>query len=383
MKKLFGLLMAAMLLCGASSGFAEDAYLSIQEMRKTVPARWEEQFETQWRTIDVDAEIVMPNVQQLPVVWVSGGATEPVLTAQEAGWDHIERRTPYDLILFNDDTAYPKSVDGVRIAGQPVSKGSWYGDFDMDRAYIPLHDITLGEIIAGAQERIAKLGYDPDAFDWEHPLRLWTHHLYAAGTEKDVLPGYMYMDVSPKVCGIPVLSHIFKAKVDLYTRRNDELLLIPETSLGYDGYTDGFSSLFICPLKVDETLAEDIPLCAFDKVLSSVEAEIGAGHIRKVYEIKLGYVLYNEPGVYYAHGNNEELYAAARYAAKPMWQVNCLYVKRAGGSLRDVSGETDDERNSLDYCQLLIDAQTGEWVEVGTAKDRYAFKGFVSWDEVK
>lgn len=382
MKKLFGLLMAAVLLCGASSGFAEDAYLNIQEMRETVPARWEEQFETQWRTIDVDAEIVMPNVQQLPVVRVSGGATEPTLTAEETGWDSVECRGPYDLILNHRDAEYPKSVDGVRV-GDPVSRGSWYGDYDMDRAYIPLDDITLREIIDGARERVAQFGYDPDSFDWENPLRIWTHHLYAAGTDKDVLPGYMFMNVSPKVLGIPVLSHIYKAKADLYTNRNDELLLIADTSIGYNGYTDDFSGIHLIPLKVDETLAEDIPLCPFDKVLSSVEAEIGAGHIRKVYEIKLGYVLYNEPGVYYAHGNNEALYNAARYYAKPMWQVNCLYVKHASGSLRDVSGETDDERNSLDYCQLLIDAQTGEWVEVGTAKDRYAFKGFVSWDEVK
>lgn len=382
MKKLFGLLMAAVLLCGASSGFAEDAYLNIQEMRETVPARWEEQFETQWRTIDVDAEIVMPNVQQLPVVRVSGGATEPTLTAEETGWDSVECRGPYDLILNHRDAEYPKSVDGVRI-GEPVSRGSWYGDYDMDRAYIPLDDITLREIIDGARERVAQFGYDPDSFDWENPLRIWTHHLYAAGTDKDVLPGYMFMNVSPKVLGIPVLSHIYKAKADLYTNRNDELLLIADTRIGYNGYTDDFSGIHLIPLKVDETLAEDIPLCPFDKVLSSVEAEIGAGHIRKVYEIKLGYVLYNEPGVYYAHGNNEALYNAARYYAKPMWQVNCLYVKRASGSLRDVSDVTDDERNSLDYCQLLIDAQTGEWVDVGKAKDRYAFKGFVSWDEVK
>ena len=127
------LLLLAALLCCAAAGLAEDAYLNVQALRETAPARWTAHFETAWRAIDVDAEVLIPQVQQLPVVWVSGGATEPALTAQEAGWDHIERRTPYDLILFNDDTAYPKSVDGVRIAGQPVSKGSWYGDFDIDR----------------------------------------------------------------------------------------------------------------------------------------------------------------------------------------------------------------------------------------------------------
>lgn len=66
-----------------------------------------------------------------------------------------------------------------------------------------------------------------------------------------------------------------------------------------------------------------------------------------------------------------------------MWQVNCLYVKSASGSLRDVFSYTDDERNSLDYHQLLIDAQTGEMVVLGDQKGRYEFKGFTSWDEIQ
>lgn len=121
-------------------------------------------------------------------------------------------------------------------------------------------------------------------------------------------------------------------------------------------------------------------------MFTAVEKEINAGHIRKVYEIKLGYVLYNQPGVYREKGlspaESQAQWEKMAYYAKPMWQVNCLYVKSASGSLRDVSSYTDDERNSLDYHQLLIDAQTGEMVVLGDEKDRNEFKGFTSWDEV-
>lgn len=66
-----------------------------------------------------------------------------------------------------------------------------------------------------------------------------------------------------------------------------------------------------------------------------------------------------------------------------MWRVNCLWVDSASRSLRDISSYTDDERNTLDYCQLLIDAQTGELVVESQAQDRCEFKGFISWDEAK
>lgn len=129
--------------------------------------------------------------------------------------------------------------------------------------------------------------------------------------------------------------------------------------------------------------------------------EVLNGHIRKIFEIELGYVMFNQPGVYHQQkepmieGRNtrEELEnnkfsrlderSAARYYVKPMWRVNCLWVDSASGSLRDISSYTDDERNTLDYCQLLIDAQTGELVMESQAQDRCEFKGFISWDEVK
>ena len=386
MNKMISVLIAAVLLCCMSIGFAEGEYLNIQEIRENAPDRWQKNFETKWRNVNVDAEIVIPDVEQLPVVFVSGGATEPALTAEETGWDEVRCRDAYSLILGNDDTEYPKSVDGVRVGG-PTSKGSWYGDYEMEKAYIPMHDIALEEIISMTREKVALFGYNPDNFDWESPRQIWTHHIYAAGTKKDILPGYMYMTVSPKIGGVPVVSHIYKASLEGSTNRNDEFLNDVETHIGYDGYTDDFTHIFLSPLKINETLVEDIPLCSLDKVFAAVEKEINAGHIRKVYEIKLGYVIYNQPGVYREKGLSpaeaQVQWEAMAYYAKPMWQVNCLYVKSASGSLRDVSSYTDDERNSLDYHQLLIDAQTGEIVVHGDQKDRYEFKGFTSWDEVQ
>lgn len=103
-------------------------------------------------------------------------------------------------------------------------------------------------------------------------------------------------------------------------------------------------------------------------------------------------MLYNQPGVYRTTGTTvggsrkeSEAYQAyqnARYYVKPVWQVNCLYVESATGQLRDGSSYTDDERNSIDYYQLLIDAQTGEMIQQSNRQDRCEFTGFLSWKDV-
>ncbi len=136
-----------------------------------------------------------------------------------------------------------------------------------------------------------------------------------------------------------------------------------------------------------ELLAEDVPLCPFENVISALEMEIADGRLRKIYEIELGYVVYNEPGLYHAARETVEeidaLYRNATFYVKPMWKVNCLYVSDPRSKLVETASYTDDERNSLDYRQLLVDAQTGELIEESVAKDRAEFKGFLSWEDAQ
>lgn len=380
----------SLLLCPYASA---EKWISISELREQVPSRWTETYQTKWRDISIDAEVIVPQVDKIPVVLVGGGATEPVLTAEEAGWDEIEFRGPYDILLINHVPAYPKKVDGKRV-GSPTSQGNWYSGFAPENQYIPLDDVTFGEITAQAKAEIAKFGYDPEDWALDDPRRLWTHHVYAKGTKEDILPGYMYMEVRAKVAGIPVMSHIWDAVVSHHgTNRNDEFWLPATSDVAYNGYLGGISHIYLTPLMIKTVLEEDVPLCSFEKVLAAVESEIADGHIRKIYEIELGYVLYNEPGVYrktIAESDplerklqSIEQAQSASYYLRPMWQVNCLYVEKATGKLRDVSGYTDDERNSIDYYQLLIDAQTGEMVEQTNAKDRCEFKGVLSWEQAE
>ena len=151
------------------------------------------------------------------------------------------------------------------------------------------------------------------------------------------------------------------------------------TTVAYEGVIDRLSLLFISHLLPVETLAEDVPLCSFDTIQKSLEQEIKKGRVRKIYEISLGYVLYCEPGAYHEWGQKAD-YSSIFYDVKPMWRVNCLKASGAQQELEEAYG--DDERNTVAYTQLLVDAQTGEIIGQSNATDRSMFPGYLSWDDV-
>lgn len=384
MKRLICAFLLLTLLC--TSALAEE-WVSIGELREQTPARWTKVYQTKWRTITIDAEISIPQADKVPVILIEGGAAEPAFTASEIGWDSIRFDGAYQLVIHRDYPAYPKKLNGVRL-GTSYAAGNWYSGFAPENQYVPLDDITYGEIAGRVKAAISALGYDPEDYLIDDPVHLWAQHVGEYGKKNDVLPGYIFIDFLTKVEGIPVLSHVHETvRGDSGTALGDsEFWQDVDCGATYHGYLGDLSSLRLKPVKVSQTLAEDIPLLSFDAVIAAIEEEINAGHIRKIYEIKLGYVLYNEPGKFHTAKPGEARVAeshAARYYARPMWLVNCLYKDSAAGKLRSKPSDSDDERNTLDYHQLLIDAQTGQVVTRTSAQDRCEYKGFIPWADVK
>ena len=384
MKRVMCLLIALLMMISVANA---EEWVSIEELRVQTPSRWIKTYETKWRTIVIDAEINIPQVNKMPIVNIKGGAEEPTFTAADIGWDSLRFRGAYMLLIGRDSPDYPKKLNGVRL-GSPYAEGNWYSDFAPENQYVPLDDITFGEITERAKAALRSMGYEPEHFLLEKPVRVWAHHICEYGKTDDVLPGYIIMEFLPKVEGIPVLSHVQESvRGDSSTKLDDAEFWQPVTSsLTYNGYLGDLTSMHLVPLKVQEVIVEDVPLLAFDEIIASIEGEINAGHVRKIYEIELGYVLYNEPGEFHTveSGKNRSAEGhTARYYARPMWQVTCLYKDTATGKLQEKPDDSDDERNSLDYYQMLIDAQTGEVVRRTNVQDRCEYKGFVSWDEAQ
>lgn len=366
-----------------AAAYAQE-YQTVSQLRESVPARWTTTIETKWRDVAIDAEIVTPDVEAIPVVKVGYDLHPSPLTPEESGW--VEVNDSYEtgsLILYmTDDTGKPpRKINGRKVNRDPVSKENWYGGFDPNQAYIPLSDIRFSEIQDLIRDELAKFGYPPEDFDLESPERMWLQHWYFAGTKEDAAPAEILMNLYTKLNGITVYGHILDAVRNTRGERarKDGFWDSMTTTVAYEGVIDRLSLLFISHLLPVETLAEDVPLCSFDTIQKSLEQEIKKGRVRKIYEISLGYVLYCEPGAYHEWGQKAD-YSSIFYDVKPMWRVNCLKASGAQKELEE--SDEDDERNSVAYTQMLVDAQTGEIIGQSDAADRSMFPGFLSWEDV-
>ncbi|MBS5617980.1 MAG: hypothetical protein KHW90_06205 [Clostridiales bacterium] len=366
-----------------AAAYAQE-YQTVSQLRESVPARWTTTIETKWRDVDIDAEIVTPDVEAIPVVKVGYDLHPSPLTPEESGW--VEVNDSYEtgsLILYmTDDTGKPpRKINGRKVNRDPVSKENWYGGFDPNQTYIPLSDIRFSEIQDLIRDELVKFGYPPEDFDLETPERMWLQHWYFAGTKEDAAPAEILMNLYTKLNGITVYGHILDAVRNTRGERarKDGFWDSMTTTVAYEGVIDRLSLLFISHLLPVETLAEDVPLCSFDTIQKSLEQEIKKGRVRKIYEISLGYVLYCEPGAYHEWGQKAD-YSSIFYDVKPMWRVNCLKASGAQKELEE--SDEDDERNSVAYTQMLVDAQTGEIIGQSDAADRSMFPGFLTWEDV-
>ena len=381
----FALTLIRMLTAAASA----QEYQTVSQLRESVPARWTTTIETKWRDVAIDAEIVTPDVEAIPVVKVGYDLHPSPLTPEESGW--VEVNDSYEtgsLILYmTDDTGKPpRKINGRKVNRDPVSKENWYGGFDPNQTYIPLSDIRFSEIQDLIRDELVKFGYPPEDFDLETPERMWLQHWYFAGTKEDAAPAEILMNLYTKLNGITVYGHILDAVRNTRGERarKDGFWDSMTTTVAYEGVIDRLSLLFISHLLPVETLAEDVPLCSFDTIQKSLEQEIKKGRVRKIYEISLGYVLYCEPGAYHEWGQKAD-YSSIFYDVKPMWRVNCLKASGAQKELEEAYSDgtvTDDERNTVAYTQFLVDAQTGEIIGQSDAADRSMFPGFLSWEDV-
>ena len=366
-----------------AAAYAQE-YQTVSQLRESVPARWTTTIETKWRDVAIDAEIVTPDVEAIPVVKVGYDLHPSPLTPEESGW--VEVNDSYEtgsLILYmTDDTGKPpRKINGRKVNRDPVSKENWYGGFDPNQTYIPLSDIRFSEIQDLIRDELVKFGYPPEDFDLETPERMWLQHWYFAGTKEDAAPAEILMNLYTKLNGITVYGHILDAVRNTRGERarKDGFWDSMTTTVAYEGVIDRLSLLFISHLLPVEALAEDVPLCSFDTIQKSLEQEIKKGRVRKIYEISLGYVLYCEPGAYHEWGQKAD-YSSIFYDVKPMWRVNCLKASGAQKELEE--SDEDDERNSVAYTQMLVDAQTGEIIGQSDAADRSMFPGFLTWEDV-
>lgn len=368
MKKIviFTLLICFTLL--SSTGSAQTIYSTIIELNEQPLERWTQTYKTKWRDVAIDVQPTMPNVEKMPILQIVIDFWQPDTTKLGDG------AIPY----VADDGRFQVNQNEIRAAVNAITDGQTINPpYDMNHAYGQNSNLTLGDIMDILQTIWVKLGQDAEDFDYDHPLRFSSNSCYDEKSGKYLFPDVFIVNIRQKLANIPLLGHISKGIHKMKPQY--------DFGAGYFGnfnFVVSSSDLFYIvglKMKIADTISEDAPLCGFDKVKEKLEKEISAGHIRKIFDVELGYTLYNTPGM----TNESGFQKTAVFYAIPAWQVNCLYVDSGKKELRDYSGLDVDERDTQESKTVFVNAQTGEIIPtLDNGKDCLDYQGFISWEQV-
>ena len=300
MKKMICMLLVLCTLLGCMPGALAEGYVSLPELREQAAGGWHETYTDKYgreTTVDIDVEVFGEHVA--PVIRIANAYYEPNSDLLEEGEEaealerngrfHVSKNHPYNSISGKN-----------RKDGRRTDIYTSYGEaVEFDRAYLADYenDLTVGEAYEFTRDYLEKHGLNPDEYDYEYPKEFYAICSISQSKKTPVTPGFYLMYLRQKFYDLPVLTHA------MYSYEN----------MGWPYYTPEFMiqirneneySFNIEAMKEVELLAEDIPLCSFDKVIETIEKEIEAGKIQQVFSLQFGYTLYNKPGLNLPRGTN-------------------------------------------------------------------------------
>ncbi len=348
-----------------------QAYLTVIKMREHPPARWTQVYETKWRTVGIDVQPMLPQADKIPVLKVIPDFWLPDVSALGAGWkSELSRLGSTTFRAYLDDIDQEE-----RSAHGETTSTYYYPPFDMNTSYAQGNELTLGDVLNHLKSIVGAMGEGQMQWQYDRPNSIMVNTTVSNKTGKLLLPGSYSVSLNQQLQGVPVLCHVLEGVDDV---KDQEMRL--RIGMTFHIRKPEAVSLFGKQVKVTDVLSDDVPLCDFGKVKAAIEEEIQAGYIRKIFDVELGYALYNEPGVSRKPGA-EWLQNAVFYTV-PVWQVNCHYVESGNKELRNYEGTGVTERGMMEYKTLIVNAQTGVIVDRSdNHKGCGDYAGFISWED--
>ena len=434
MKRKLALILSALLLvCSAASA---QEYVSVAELYEQAQAMggwWRETFSTPNGEMTVDVPIIVPDVDAMPVLTVEKAKISEEMFNQIAAGkktgDKDEHQ--YELEVDGEMIEFFLGRDNYWISGEQTdyagyeafqwlwtyhggyrsSVGSGMGtaekqaqpttfhypwQIDGDTACVRNSDITLNEAMRLWHEDIARCYPDDNIEIRPTIIKLRGSTLTdATGTGKKYKrDGYLVIEGAEQLIGgVPLMGVIDgcavfdggataeKNKIEDNVLRDYKLGSQSVNNLNafYGNFTDEnnyrTSGTYA---RVRTTEYADVPLASLDTVLDNIRKEIGAGNIRDIFSIQLGYLLYSNPDM-------------TDYAwAIPRWQVKVDYVKNSKDKLyKPYDPDSEDDmfiEGRLHFTDLPVDAQNGEPIifSYGNKENAeiYAVPEIITWDDI-
>lgn len=387
--KRFAAMMGALLLM-PTLALANNDMVSISELRQQGEAmeRWTQTYETPNGKVSVDIPIIVPEVENVPILQVSAVMGKDV--AEEKGLlKSIDQENAGAGIFYDDFDILSKlnvDVDGaamifcanpkeIDLAFLQVSHndpnsmrmGSW--DYSSDYYYPDeMNPETLfaeenEQPMSTANDALAVLlqnyygkenaDYDVDYVEVRGRARKRAGRTKndLGAYKKDYPKGTYYISFRQKIGGLPVYMEIGQKMLT-----TDKTHITQETALkcsrvswiNINGleYMDGASFMLNATwMREEKRIQEDVPLATLDEVIQALEKKIEEGYIRDIYALRLGYVCYLDDT------------SPDTYTLYPTWVCDCIYANSPREQIMK-NIVTDAFRENFRYEQIAVDAQT-------------------------
>ena len=336
----------------ASHALCESDYVTIAELRESLPERWVGEYVVQngaykqlekGDTVSVDVPIVVPEVDAVPVVRIT--------------WE-----PPIEGL---DESFY-------------ISGNGWYSkgigrNFPMEEMAFPLMEekttfdpeLPWEDAPAIAIEEFSK--YFPMMRDKE--LTCYFHYSYGESEDNGFQCLYFYTTYH----GIPHLlsNRSFLHVIESEIGPND--LIDPPGNVAMRIKRPGQFWVNIATSKEIGVEIEDIPLLPFEEILKAFERQVEAGHAYSLNEVRFGYMTFIDP-----EKKGEE------FVLLPVWAAK----GRTRGDLTIPFDLKNDQvvkdRSAYGCNSIVINAQTGEVYDLtgDRRENRRYVPDILTWDEV-
>lgn len=363
-------------------------HVTIQALQEQAATRWQQSYPAHGRDILVDVRAQLPDVKVLPMLEM---CYQPLAIhlPSEPGW-YIHPNAQRGMAQWPGYFAFTKgpeedegptgwaTIDGKRVSARPHKQR--YEGFEQEEAYLPGNPLTFAHISAIVEKTLQDIGLDPAIIHVSQPFSLLTHAYYGNSAEEYLSPGWGAFSWHPLAQGVPIHHFGLGAAFDFHNSS-------PGAHLSFSIRTPDSLSIGGTLLTQHQVLADDLPLAPFDQVIKALEAEIAAGRLRHVFELKLCYAMAYPPGLsrtaYHQHPDTPAY-------TVPVWVADVLWVASPRKAVDlpweepdpEYYGETDP-RNSLSYRLLMVNAQTGKLYDpLSKDRNRGFYEGYLSWQDV-
>ena len=393
MKRFAGMMGALFLV--PTLALASGDMVSVSELCQQVEAmgRWTQTYEAHGRTIEVDIPIYIPNEKEL-AVYDCSAYTDYIKNPNNEDKTNVYayNENLKELVKEESDDKSENAIIEVYGNGTElrimfnspeellgrntrdyikIKKSGYYPDkVNADVIYAENSDLSLMEAEKYLEEIVRffiRDGYDGIDIDYikiagrGRKTRSYTDE--ELGECADYYPkGTYFFNYYQKLHHIPIMMTI------IATLNNKQENGVYGDLFGFWGTTGGICQIMdrnsfwltIKWMKIEKEHEETVKLLPIEQIINTVEKEIKAGHVRNVYALKLGYIIY-------LNDRSPET-----YTLYPMWVLDCDYVENKNKEIK-VNPYSDDIRDCFSFERICINPETAEMMDFLNPKTKMLY----------